>query len=119
MNDIKILLGNCRDSSRRMRKQNSDFIRCLSVRQTSRYLWIGCLVNRVFLNETIGSQPGEMFAWRSVESFLLHAGLNCSSVNQYSVNKQKVWHLIRDACSAYSRRRAGSCTRCVGPYLNT
>ena len=85
--------------SERIRRQDPEFFRKLSVQQSPDYLWIGCSDSRVPANEIVGLLPGELFVHRNVANLVVHTDLNCLTAMQFAVDVLKVRHII--VCGHY------------------
>jgi carbonic anhydrase len=72
MDDIKLLLGNNRAWSQRMRELDPTSFSRLADQQAPRYLWIGCSDSRVPANEIVGLRPGEVFVHCNVANLVVH-----------------------------------------------
>jgi len=93
------LFANNRAWAAEMTRQDPDFFRRLSGRQTPQYLWIGCSDSRVPANQIVGLLPGDMFVHRNVANVVIHADLNCLSAIQFAVDVLRVGHII--VCGHY------------------
>ncbi|WP_226390110.1 carbonic anhydrase [Penaeicola halotolerans] len=78
---------------------NENYFKELAVKQTPRYLWIGCSDSRVPANEITGTDAGEMFMHRNIANLVVHTDMNLMSVMQYAVDVLKVEHII--VCGHY------------------
>ncbi len=65
---------------------NENYFKELAVKQTPRYLWIGCSDSRVPANEITGTDAGEMFMHRNIANLVVHTDMNLMSVMQYAVD---------------------------------
>ncbi len=83
----------------RISKQDPDFFRRLSQKQTPNYLWIGCSDSRVPAPQIIDVAPGEIFVHRNIANMVVHTDLNCLSVLHFAVEVLKVSHVI--VCGHY------------------
>ena len=93
------LLANNRAWAAETIRQDADFFRRLSSRQTPNYLWIGCADSRVPANQVVGLKAGEMFVHRNVANVVVHTDLNCLSTIQFAVDVLRVGHVI--VCGHY------------------
>jgi carbonic anhydrase len=96
---LEQLFENNRRWSERMKREDPDFFRKLSVQQAPRYLWIGCSDSRVPANQIVDLLPGELFVHRNVANVVIHTDLNCLSVLQYAVDVLQVQHVM--VCGHY------------------
>jgi carbonic anhydrase len=94
MRDLADLLANNKAWAARMRQQDPNFFRDLSLSQSPQYLWIGCSDSRVPANQIVGMPPGEVFVHRNIANVVVHTDLNCLSVMQFAVDLLKVKHII-------------------------
>jgi carbonic anhydrase len=94
MRNLTDLLANNKAWAARMREQDPDFFRDLSLSQSPQYLWIGCSDSRVPANQIVGMPPGEVFVHRNIANVVVHTDLNCLSVMQFAVDLLKVKHII-------------------------
>ena len=99
MRNLRQLFDNNRAWAGRIRQQDPDFFRKLSLQQAPGYLWIGCSDSRVPANEIVGLLPGELFVHRNVANLVVHTDLNCLSVMQFAMDILKVRHII--VCGHY------------------
>jgi carbonic anhydrase len=99
MRNLRQLFDNNRAWAGRIRRQDPDFFRKLSLQQAPGYLWIGCSDSRVPANEIVGLLPGELFVHRNVANLVVHTDLNCLSVMQFAMDILKVRHII--VCGHY------------------
>lgn len=91
---LATLLGNNRDWSERMQREDGEFFTRLAEQQSPDYLWIGCSDSRVPANEIVGLMPGELFVHRNVANVVAHTDMNCMAVLQFAVEVLKVRHVI-------------------------
>src|SRR6478672_3989945 len=94
MRNLTDLLANNKAWAARMREQDPDFFRDLSLSQSPQYLWIGCSDSRVPANQIIGLPPGEVFVHRNIANVVVHSDLNALSVIQFAVDLLKVKHIM-------------------------
>ena len=94
MPEIQELFENNRNWSKRIREQDPEFFKKLSLQQTPEFLWIGCSDSRVPANEIVDLLPGELFVHRNVANVVVHTDLNCLSVLQFAVDILKVKHVM-------------------------
>src|SRR5690348_12810263 len=78
----------------RMRAEDPDFFKQLSMQQAPKLLWIGCSDSRVPANQIMGLAPGEVFVHRNIANVMVHTDLNCMSVIQFAVDVLKVEHIL-------------------------
>jgi len=97
--EIKQLLENNKNWSRRMEQKDPGYFEQLSKSQTPSFLWIGCADSRVPANEIVGLYPGELFVHRNVANLVYPTDSNCMTVLEYSINVLKVRHVI--VCGHY------------------
>lgn len=93
------LLGNNREWSEQIRREDPQFFEKLSRQQNPDYLWIGCSDSRVPANQIVGMLPGELFVHRNVANVVVHTDMNCMSVLQFAVEVLHVKHII--VCGHY------------------
>jgi len=94
MKDIRKLLHNNQEWSRRIEQEDPSFFDQLAQQQNPEYLWIGCSDSRVPANQIIGMAPGEVFVHRNIANVVVHTDLNCLSVIQYAVDQLKIKHIL-------------------------
>ena len=94
MEPLKELLENNKAWAAKVRKEDPDFFRNLSMQQAPKYLWIGCSDSRVPANQITGLAPGEVFVHRNIANVVVPTDLNCLSVMQYAVDVLKVEHIL-------------------------
>lgn len=99
MKELDQLFDNNKAWAARIRKQDPDFFKKLSLQQSPAYLWIGCSDSRVPANEIVDLLPGELFVHRNIANLVVHTDLNCLSVMQFAVDVLKVRHII--VCGHY------------------
>ncbi len=94
MSKIDHLIGNNREWSERIHREDPEFFLRLSRQQSPEYLWIGCSDSRVPANQIIDMAPGEVFVHRNIANVVVHTDLNCLSVIQFAVDVLKVKHIL-------------------------
>ena len=99
MSEIKRLIQNNRDWSRRKTEQDPSFFKRLLAQQNPDFLWIGCADSRVPANDLVGLDPGELFVHRNVANLVVPSDFNCLSVLQYAIEVLQVRHII--VCGHY------------------
>ena len=92
--ELRELLERNKAWAERMRAEDPDFFRQLSMQQAPKLLWIGCSDSRVPANQIMGLAPGEVFVHRNVANVVVHTDLNCLSVVQFAVDVLKVEHIL-------------------------
>lgn len=91
---LKDLLDSNRDWAARVRADDPDFFKRLSLQQAPKFLWIGCSDSRVPANQILGMAPGEVFVHRNIANVVVHADLNCLSAIQFAVDLLRVEHIL-------------------------
>ena len=94
MTELRELLDRNKAWAERMRAEDPDFFKQLSMQQAPKYLWIGCSDSRVPANQIMRLDPGEVFVHRNIANVVVHADLNCLSVIQFAVDMLKVEHIL-------------------------
>jgi len=114
MRTLSHLFANNRAWATRLKAQDPEFFRRLSLQQKPEHLWIGCSDSRVPANEIVGLTPGELFVHRNIANVVVHTDLNCLSVIQFAIDVLRVRHII--VCGHYncSGVRAALCGDRVG-----
>ena len=92
--ELRELLERNKAWAERMRAEDPDFFKQLSMQQAPKLLWIGCSDSRVPANQIMGLAPGEVFVHRNIANVVVHADLNCLSVIQFAVDLLKVEHIL-------------------------
>jgi len=92
--ELRELLERNKAWAERMRAEDPDFFKQLSMQQAPKLLWIGCSDSRVPANQIMGLAPGEVFVHRNVANVVVHTDLNCLSVVQFAVDVLKVEHIL-------------------------
>jgi carbonic anhydrase len=92
--ELRDLLERNKSWAERMRAEDPEFFRQLSMQQAPKLLWIGCSDSRVPANQIMGLAPGEVFVHRNVANVVVHTDLNCLSVVQFAVDVLKVEHIL-------------------------
>ncbi len=88
------LLQNNKNWVSTVNKYDPEFFQRLSVRQSPKFLWIGCSDSRVPANEITGTLPGEIFVHRNIANMVVHTDINMLSVLDYAVKVLKVEHIL-------------------------
>jgi carbonic anhydrase len=99
MQTLSKLFENNKTWVKEITKENPEFFKELSRKQSPEYLWIGCSDSRVPANQIVDLLPGEIFVHRNIANMVIHTDLNCLSVIQYAVEVLKVRHII--VCGHY------------------
>ena len=99
MSQLKHLIDSNRAWSERIRAEDPEFFKQLSLQQAPKYFWIGCSDSRVPANQVTGLAPGEVFVHRNIANVMSHGDLNCLSTLQFAVDILKVEHVI--VCGHY------------------
>jgi carbonic anhydrase len=94
MTELRELLERNKAWAERMRAEDPDFFKQLSMQQAPKLLWIGCSDSRVPANQIMGLAPGEVFVHRNIANVVVHTDLNCLSVVQFAVDVLKVEHIL-------------------------
>ena len=94
MTELSELLERNKIWAERVRAEDPDFFKQLSMQQAPKLLWIGCSDSRVPANQIMGLAPGEVFVHRNVANVVVHTDLNCLSVVQFAVDVLKVEHIL-------------------------
>jgi len=92
--ELRELLERNKSWAERMRAEDPEFFKQLSMQQAPKLLWIGCSDSRVPANQIMGLAPGEVFVHRNVANVVVHTDLNCLSVVQFAVDVLKVEHIL-------------------------
>ena len=92
--ELRELLERNKAWAERMRAEDPDFFKQLSMQQAPKLLWIGCSDSRVPANQIMGLAPGEVFVHRNIANVVVHTDLNCLSVVQFAVDVLKVEHIL-------------------------
>ena len=92
--ELRELLERNKSWAERMRAEDPEFFKQLSMQQAPKLLWIGCSDSRVPANQIMGLAPGEVFVHRNVANVVVHSDLNCLSVIQFATDVIKVRHII-------------------------
>ena len=92
--ELRELLERNKLWAERMRAEDPEFFKQLSMQQSPKLLWIGCSDSRVPANQILGLAPGEVFVHRNVANVVVHTDLNCLSVVQFAVDVLKVEHIL-------------------------
>ena len=92
--ELRELLDRNKAWAERMRAEDPEFFKQLSMQQAPKLLWIGCSDSRVPANQIMGLAPGEVFVHRNVANVVVHTDLNCLSVVQFAVDVLKVEHIL-------------------------
>ena len=92
--ELRELLERNKAWAERVRAEDPDFFKQLSMQQAPKLLWIGCSDSRVPANQILGLAPGEVFVHRNVANVVVHTDLNCLSVVQFAVDVLKVEHIL-------------------------
>ena len=92
--ELRELLERNKAWAERMRAEDPEFFKQLSMQQAPKLLWIGCSDSRVPANQIMGLAPGEVFVHRNVANVVVHTDLNCLSVVQFAVDVLKVEHIL-------------------------
>src|SRR6478736_6543138 len=92
--ELRELLERNKTWAERMRAEDPEFFKQLSMQQAPKLLWIGCSDSRVPANQIMGLAPGEVFVHRNVANVVVHTDLNCLSVVQFAVDVLKVTDII-------------------------
>ncbi|MCB1212918.1 MAG: carbonate dehydratase [Chlamydiia bacterium] len=79
--------------------RDPDYFTKASVKQTPKYMWLGCSDSRIPANEITGMEPGELFVHRNIANLFPHTDFNCLSVLQYAVDYLQIEHVI--VCGHY------------------
>lgn len=99
MSDLSHLLERNKSWAAGAAQRDADFFGRLALRQTPKYLWIGCADSRVPASQIVGLDPGELFVHRNLANVVVHSDLNCLSVLQYAVDVLGVGDVI--VCGHY------------------
>jgi carbonic anhydrase len=94
MTELRELLERNKAWAERVRAEDPDFFKQLSMQQAPKLLWIGCSDSRVPANQIMGLAPGEVFVHRNIANVVVHTDLNCLSVVQFAVDVLKVEHIL-------------------------
>ena len=94
MTELRELLERNKAWAERMRADDPDYFKQLSMQQAPKYLWIGCSDSRVPANQIMGLAPGEVFVHRNIANVVVHTDLNCLSAVQFAVDLLKVEHIL-------------------------
>ena len=94
MTELRELLDQNKAWAERVRAEDPNFFKQLSMQQAPRFLWIGCSDSRVPANQIMGLAPGEVFVHRNVANVVVHTDLNCLSAVQFAVDLLKVEHIL-------------------------
>jgi carbonic anhydrase len=92
--ELRELLERNKAWAERMRAEDPDFFKQLSMQQAPKLLWIGCSDSRVPATQIMGLAPGEVFVHRNIANVVVHTDLNCLSVVQFAVDVLKVEHIL-------------------------
>ena len=94
MTELRELLDQNKAWAERVRAEDPNFFKQLSMQQAPRFLWIGCSDSRVPANQIMGLAPGEVFVHRNIANVVVHTDLNCLSAVQFAVDLLKVEHIL-------------------------
>jgi carbonic anhydrase len=94
MTELRELLERNKAWAERVRAEDPDFFKQLSMQQAPKFLWIGCSDSRVPANQIMGLAPGEVFVHRNIANVVVHTDLNCLSAVQFAVDLIKVEHIL-------------------------
>ena len=92
--ELRELLERNKAWAERMRAEDPEFFKQLSMQQAPKLLWIGCSDSRVPANQIMGLAPGEVFVHRNIANVVVHTDLNCLSVVQFAIDVLKVEHIL-------------------------
>ncbi len=80
--------------------RDPNYFKELSMKQSPKYLYIGCSDSRVSIEKVMGLQPGELFVHRNIGNIVVNTDSNINAVIQYAVEHLHVEHII--VCGHYN-----------------
>jgi carbonic anhydrase len=99
MSELDRLIQNNRTWAAAQHAGDPEYFSRLALKQTPKFLWIGCSDSRVPANQILGLMPGEVFVHRNVANLVVHTDISCLSVLQFAVDILKIEHII--VCGHY------------------
>jgi len=97
--NVKQIFENNRNWIAKKLQSDDHYFEKLAKKQKPEFLYIGCSDSRVWTEELMGLQPGQVFVHRNIANMVPNTDLNSMSVINYAVTILKVNHIV--VCGHY------------------